>query len=71
MLLLSRKQGESICIADNIEVRVLHVHKGKVKLGIEVPRDVPIRRKELYDRSSVDEAEHTYPAESRGTVPGG
>ena len=48
MLLLSRKQGESIRIADKIEVRVLEIRNGQVKLGIDGPRDVPIRRHELY-----------------------
>jgi len=48
MLLLSRKQGESIRIADNIEVRVLEIRMGQVKLGIDGPRDVSIHRQEIY-----------------------
>jgi carbon storage regulator len=50
MLLLTRKQGESIRIADNIEVRVLEVRKGQVKIGIEGPRQVSVHRQEVYDR---------------------
>ena len=50
MLLLTRKQGESICIADNIEVRVLEVRKGQVKIGIEGPRQVSVHRQEVYER---------------------
>jgi carbon storage regulator len=48
MLLLTRKQGESIRIADEIEVRVLEIRKGQVKLGIDGPRDVPVHRQEVY-----------------------
>ena len=48
MLLLTRKQGESIRIADDIEVVVLEVHKGQVKLGVSGPRQVPIHREEVY-----------------------
>ena len=48
MLLLAAKQGESIRIADEIEVRVLEIRKGQVKLGIDGPRDVPVHRQEVY-----------------------
>jgi carbon storage regulator len=50
MLLLTRKQGEAIRIADIIEVRVLEIRKGQVKLGIDGPRDVPVHRQEVYVR---------------------
>ena len=43
MLVLTRKVGESICIGDGIVVRVLETG-GRVRLGIEAPRDVAITR---------------------------
>jgi len=49
MLILSRKIGESIIIDDKIEVVVLEVVDGKIKLGIEAPKEVIIHRKEVYD----------------------
>jgi len=49
MLILSRKIGESIIIDDKIEVVVLEIVDGKIKLGIEAPKDVTIHRKEVYD----------------------
>ncbi len=49
MLILSRKIGESIIIDDRIEVKVLEIVDGKIKIGIEAPRDVTIHRKEVYD----------------------
>lgn len=49
MLILTRKKDESIIIGDNIEVKVLEISDGKVKLGIEAPKNIDIIRKELYE----------------------
>lgn len=49
MLILNRKTGESIIIDDRIEVKVLETSDGKIKLGIEAPKDVIVHRKEVYD----------------------
>lgn len=47
MLILSRKEDESIVIGDNITIKVVSVDKGVVKLGIEAPSDISILRSEL------------------------
>jgi carbon storage regulator len=47
MLVLSRKLGEKIFINDNICITVVDIDRGKIRLGIEAPRDVPIFRQEL------------------------
>src|SRR3954467_5848273 len=47
MLVLSRKLGEKIYISDNICITVVDIDRGKIRLGIEAPRDVPIYRQEL------------------------
>lgn len=47
MLVLSRKLGEKIVIADNIVLTVVEIEHGKVRLGIEAPREVPVYRQEL------------------------
>ncbi len=47
MLILSRKINESIMIGDNIEVKIISIDKGVVKLGIEAPASVSIMRNEL------------------------
>lgn len=49
MLVLSRKVGEQIIIANDIRVTVVEVKGGKVKIGIEAPDDVAIFRSELRD----------------------
>lgn len=48
MLVLSRKKGESIIIADQIEVTVVAVEGDTVRLGIRAPREVEVHRKEIY-----------------------
>ena len=50
MLVLSRRRGEAIHIADAVEVRVLEIRKGQVKLGVSGPPEVPIHREEVYQR---------------------
>jgi carbon storage regulator len=47
MLVLSRKLGEKICIGENICVTVVDIDRGKIRLGIEAPREVPVFRQEL------------------------
>ena len=48
MLALSRKQGESIVIGNNIEITVLEAKGDQVKIGISAPKSVPVYRKEIY-----------------------
>jgi carbon storage regulator len=47
MLVLSRKLGEKIYINNNIVITVVDIDRGKIRLGIEAPREVPIFRQEL------------------------
>jgi carbon storage regulator len=47
MLVLSRKPGEKLHIEGGITVTVLEVHGGRVKLGVEAPGPVTVRRSEL------------------------
>jgi carbon storage regulator len=47
MLVLTRKLGQRLMIGDNVVVTVLSLHNGQVRLGIEAPRSISIRREEL------------------------
>lgn len=48
MLVITRKKGESLLIGDDIEITVIKLEDGSVKLGVQAPREVSILRKELY-----------------------
>ena len=50
MLILTRRSGECILIGDDIEILVKEVGKNHVRIGINAPKDVTIRRKETTDR---------------------
>ena len=52
MLVLCRTQGERICIGDDIQVTLVTVRPGIVRLGLEVPDDVTILRKEIRQKLS-------------------
>lgn len=47
MLVLSRKKSESILIGPDISVTITRVGKKEVRLGIDAPPDVLIRRGEF------------------------
>ncbi|HIJ64432.1 MAG TPA: carbon storage regulator CsrA [Candidatus Hydrogenedentes bacterium] len=48
MLVLTRKENESIMIGDDIEVKVLDLRDNQVKIGIVAPRSVAVHRREVY-----------------------
>ena len=52
MLVLSRKQTESIHIRDDVVVTVLEIRGNRVRLGIEAPKSVPVHRAEVYEALS-------------------
>ena len=57
MLALSRKQGESIVIGNNIEITVLETKGDQVKIGISAPKSVPVYRKEIYAQTQEENRE--------------
>jgi len=50
MLILTRRIGHSIEIAENITVTVLGIKNGQVRLGIKAPREVSVHREEIAER---------------------
>jgi carbon storage regulator len=55
MLVLTRKLGESVCVGQDVEVFVVGVSRGRVKLGFRAPSDVAIQRAEVADHIAVAE----------------
>ena len=49
MLVLTRKPGERIVIADNIVVTVVEIKGDNIRIGIDAPREVKVYRGEIYD----------------------
>ncbi len=49
MLVLTRKLGERIMIGEGIELKVLAVNGGRVRIGITCPDDVRVLRSELIE----------------------
>ncbi len=54
MLVITRKKGESILLGENIEITIVNLDDGNVKLSINAPREITILRKELL-REITDE----------------
>jgi len=47
MLLMSRRQGETIWIDDDIEIVIAHIGRSRVKVGIRAPRALPVVPREV------------------------
>lgn len=54
MLVLARRLNETIQIGEGIEITVVDLNNGMVKLGIKAPKDVQITRKELIPKLKFD-----------------
>lgn len=50
MLILTRRVGETICIGQDIRVRVLGVKGNQVRIGVQAPPEVAVHREEVYER---------------------
>ena len=50
MLILTRKVGESIMIGESVEVKVLGIRAGQIKIGIEAPKETAVVREELAEQ---------------------
>ncbi len=50
MLLLSRKKNESIVIGEGIVITVVAINGDKVRLGVEAPKEIPVHRREVYEK---------------------
>lgn len=50
MLILTRKEGESLRLGDDITVTVVSVKGGNVRIGINAPRDLAVHREEIYEK---------------------
>jgi carbon storage regulator len=56
MLVVSRRRNESIMIRDDVEVTIVEIARNQVKIGIEAPREIPVHRREIYERIKAQES---------------
>ena len=47
MLVMSRRQGETILIGDDIEIVIAHIGRSRVRVGIRAPRQMPVIAREV------------------------
>lgn len=62
MLILQRKEGQSLTIDDRIVVTIQEIGQGRVRLSVDAPRDIAVLRTELVEaqrenRSAAQEKE--------------
>ena len=63
MLVLSRKEGESLIIGDQISITILSVESsGQVNIGVCAPKEVLVLRSELQKAATVNQ-------DAAGTAP--
>jgi carbon storage regulator len=49
VLVFTRKKGESLIIGNEIEVTILNIGSGSIKVGIVAPRHISVHRQEVYE----------------------
>lgn len=69
MLVLSRKQGQTIHIGNNIVITVVRVEGHRVRLGLAAPDHVSIKRGELCEFDDYDFSDLETLTAERSTVP--
>ena len=51
MLVLTRRLYETLMIGDNVTVTVLDIQGGRVRLGVNAPRDIVVNREEICEKT--------------------
>ena len=57
MLILTRKAGDGIVIGDNINIKIVEIKGGGVRIGIDAPKNCKIYRQEVYERITAENQE--------------
>jgi carbon storage regulator len=57
VLVLTRKNGETIKIGDDIEITVISSRNDQVKIGINAPKNIEVFRKEILDQIQSENEE--------------
>lgn len=68
MLVLTRREGESFLVGDEIEIEVLDVKPGVVRIGIKAPRSVRVMRTELVQAVAASNQEAALSADAAQAI---
>lgn len=53
-LILTRNEGQTICIGDDVTLTVVTAHRGKAKININAPKEVAVDRLEIREKKDYD-----------------
>jgi carbon storage regulator len=70
MLMMSRREGDTILIGDEIEIVIAHIGRTRVKVGIRAPRAVPVIPHEVKLVREQNRAAARSPGPSGATISG-
>lgn len=70
MLISRRKEGETLFIGDDIEVRIVAVRKKKVIFGVIAPRNVKVKTGRLSPEAMANTAAAVQSANLESLLPG-
>ena len=69
MLVFTRKIGQQVVLPDqDITIDIMEVGKTRVRLGISAPADIPVHRREVWDRTHGPRTAPAGAATARPTV---
>lgn len=61
MLVLTRRMGESICVAGGVTITVLSAQNGRARIGIDAPPEVAVHRSEIQQKIEREEQKQRAP----------
>lgn len=67
MLILTRLPGQTIRIANDVEVTILGVNGMQVRVGVKAPRQIPVHREEIWQIIQARQSEDSPPGRLRNT----
>ncbi|MCC6156045.1 MAG: carbon storage regulator CsrA [Candidatus Hydrogenedentes bacterium] len=70
MLVLTRREDESIMIGDDIVVKVLDLKENQVKIGIVAPKNISVHRQEIYEAIQAENAQAAAAAGNMNDITG-
>jgi carbon storage regulator len=71
MLILTRREGESVRIGADVTVTVLRVKGSQVRIGVNAPKDVAVQREEIAERMRAEVTGEVEVASAVAPVGGG